>query len=139
MKYMRNDHRRRHRLRYTSPAEVKFIRLFGGKVVTINFMKSRKNKFPRTIVLTMGRTLKREFVQRELRVGGVYVDFAFVNRYTKKAIEIDGAEFHRDVVREQQRDDYLHGYGYSILHIPAVDLYRKPDAVKKRVITFLAK
>lgn len=77
-------------------------------------------------------------VRREVRVGAMYVDFAFVTPYGKKAIEIDGRDFHRDIVKEQERDDYLRARGWQVMHIQALALYHNPESVRKRVIKFLA-
>jgi very-short-patch-repair endonuclease len=109
----------------------------GGHVLTINKLRHYKTKFPRAIIF-MGSFLKHELVQREVRVGAMYLDFACITPWDRKAIEIDGKNFHRDIVKEQNRDDYLEKYGWRILHIPAEDLYRKPDKVRDRVIRFFA-
>lgn len=137
--YVHNDWRRTNRMYFPSPAEVKFVRIMGGKTITISWIKHYKSKFPLVFFVTMGRTLRRELVQREYRVGGFFLDFAFVDDYSKKGIEIDGARHHQDIVKEQNRDDYLRRRGWYILHIRAVDLWRKPDVVRKRVKDFLAK
>ena len=125
-------------MKYPSPAELKFIEIMGGRVYTIGFLKHPKTKFPRAIIF-MGSYLNSEFIEREFRVGAMYIDFAFVTPWYKKGIEIDGKNFHRDIVREQNRDDYLASYGWSIMHIVAEDLYRQPAKVRARVEKFLAK
>lgn len=136
--YAKKDWWRRNRILFPSPAEVRFVQIMGGRTVTINALRHPATGYPLVIFVSMGRLLRREFVQREVRVGAMYIDFAFETRYTKKGIEIDGADFHRDIVREQQRDDYLGGYGWRILHIQASDLYRSPDSVQRRVMSFLS-
>lgn len=139
VRYLINDWRRKMRVLFPSPAEIKFIRMFGGIVITIPFIKYPKTGFPLAIILTIGYRLRRENIQREVRVGAMYIDFASIDRFSKKAIEIDGRNFHRDIVREQRRDDYLYRRGWIVLHIQASDLYRNPKETKKRVMKFLAK
>jgi very-short-patch-repair endonuclease len=136
--YAHNDWRRRGRILFPSPAEVRFVRIMGGRAVTFHFIRHPKTKFPLVVFVTMGRTLRREFVQREVRVGAMYVDFAFVNDYTKKAIEVDGST-HNDIVKEQNRDDYLRARGWRVLHIRGIEIYRQPKKVRDRAIAFLAK
>lgn len=131
------------RILFPSPAEVRFIELMGGKSVSIDFIKYPTTKFPLTFFITMGKVLRSENVVRERRIGGFYADLSFETPYTKKLIEIDGEAFHGkeriDIVREQQRDDYLRSYGWQVLHIRAGDLYRQPSQVQQRVMNFLAR
>lgn len=126
------------RMLFPSPAEVHFVRLFGGKALTLDFLKSTKTGFPLTFIYSRGRFLKYNFMQREVRVGAMYVDFAFVDSVSKKAVEIDGSDYHRDVLKEQDRDEYLALRGWRVLHIPAMDLYRQPGRVQQKVFEFLA-
>lgn len=136
--YKHNEWRRINRILYPSPAEVKFVQIMGGHVIRVRFIRHVKTGFPLTFFVTMGRGLKREYVQREVRVGAMYVDFAFINDYTKKAIEIDGST-HNDIVIEQNRDDYLHEHGWEVIHIRGIEIYRNPARVRRRVIAFLSK
>lgn len=136
--YAKKDWWRKNRILFPSPAEVQFARVMGGKAITIDHIKHPQTGFPLTIITSMGKTLRREFVQREVRVGAMYVDFGFETRYSKKAIEIDGDAFHRDIVREQERDEYCRERGWKLLHIQAADIYREPDLVQRRVMKFLA-
>jgi hypothetical protein len=129
--------RRVSRLLYPSPAEVRFIRLMKGRVLIIPFVRSGRSKFPLAIALSMGY-LKRELVEREIWVNGRYcLDFATPRSRVLKAIEIDGRDWHRDVVREQQRDEYLRSQGWQVLHVKAIDLWRKPREVYVTVNRFL--
>lgn len=136
--YAKKDWWRKNRILFPSPAEVQFVRVMGGKAIVIDHLKHPQTGFPLTIVTSMGKTLRREYARREVRVGAMYVDFGFVTRYSKKGVEIDGADFHRNIVYEQDRDDYCRQRGWKLLHIQAADLYRAPKLVKKRVIKFLA-
>lgn len=138
MRYAKHDFYKHNRLLFPSPAETKFVQLMGGKAIVIDHIKHPKSGYPLTVFTTMGKTLRREFVQREVRAGAMYIDFAFVTKYGKKGIEIDGANFHRDIIKEQNRDDYLQARGWKILHIQAIDLYRQPDIVQRQVIRFLS-
>lgn len=137
--YARKDWWRRNRLLFPSPAELQFVRIMGGRVITIDHIKHPDTGFPLAIITSMGTALRREYVRREVRVGAMYVDFAFITPYDKKAVEIDGKDFHMDVVREQERDDYLRDRGWRVLHIRAADLYANPDLIQRRVIDFLAR
>lgn len=119
---------RRRRIWFPSPAEVRFIRLMGGVVVTVPWL--HRGGFPLAVVVSLGRILRSEHYQREVRVGSKYVDFGNdVNR----AIEIDGADYHRDIVAETQRDEYLASYGWQVMHIRADQLYRNPDRLLQKV------
>lgn len=138
--YRKKEFWRNARVLFPSPAEVHFVRLMGGKVITIDAIRyPDKNRFPLTIIYRRGKFLARNFMQREVRVGAMYVDFAFVDPYTNKAIEIDGSDYHQDVVREAERDEYLKVRGWQVLHIPAMDLYRQPGRVQQKVLNYLAR
>ena len=138
--YRKKEFWRSARILFPSPAEVHFIRLMGGKAITIDSIRyPNKNKFPLTIIYNCGKFLRRNLMQREVRVGAMYVDFAFVDPYTNKAIEIDGSDYHKDHIREAERDEYLKVRGWQILHIPAMDLYRQPGRVQQRVLNYLAR
>lgn len=129
--------RRLHRLLYPSPAEVTFIRLMKGHVLVVPFIHSSRNKFPLAVVLSMGY-LKRELVEREVWAGGerrFCMDFATPNAAYRKCIEIDGSQ--HDIVKDQERDDYLHGQGWEIMRIPARRIWREPRLVYVETIKFL--
>jgi hypothetical protein len=126
---------RRQRLLFMSPAEIKFIHIMGGRVVTFDHIKAPRTGFPLAVVITMGRTLRRERIEREVRVGKCFIDFG---NDIKRGIEIDGRNFHMDIVKEQERDDYCAGYGWSLLHIQAGDLYRNPNQVQRDVLKYLS-
>lgn len=128
------------RILFPSPAEVHFVRLMGGRAITIDAIRyPNENRFPLAIIYKRGKFLKSNFMQREVRVGGFYVDFAFIDSYSKKAIEIDGSDYHKDVVKESERDQYLNDRGWYVLHIPAMDLYRQPGRVQQKVMNYLAR
>jgi very-short-patch-repair endonuclease len=137
--YAHNDWRRTNRIFFPSPAEVKFVMIMGGKNVTFKRIRHVRTKYPLVIFVSMGRVLRRENVQRETRIGGRFADFTFETPYSKKVIEIDGKSFHDDILKEQERDEYLRKYGWSVLHVRAIDLWRRPDFVRKKVREFLAK
>lgn len=130
------SHRRLHRVLFTSPAEARFVELMGGVAFTLGFIRSSKTGFPLTW-LWLGPVLKRELIEREVQVGPYSIDFATPNASYKKGVEIDGTFFHQDIVREQNRDDYLRSQGWSVLHIPARRLWRDPRRVRADVLRFL--
>lgn len=124
---------------YISPAEVQFLRIMDARVITADIMRSPRTGFPLTIVLSMGKVLKAENVQREVRAGARFIDFGVVSPYGNRGLEIDGAAYHRNVLHEQERDEYCARFGWTLLHIPAEELYRTPNLVHDRVIRFLAR
>lgn len=136
---VRSQFWRANRLVFISPAEIRFIEIMGGKVITFDWVKHHRTNFALGIVITLGKILKREHIEREVRIGKYYVDFGVANKYYKRAIEIDGRNFHRDIVKEQERDDYCAGFGWSILHIQATDLWQQPDIIQRQVLKFLSK
>lgn len=131
--------RKRKRLLFPSPAEIDFIRLMGGKAIVIDHVKNPFTKFPLTFVTSMGDELEREYVQREVRVGAMYIDFGVQTPYYKKGIEIDGKNFHRDIIAEQRRDKYVRDFGWDLLHIQADVLRREPKRVHDLVLDWLKK
>lgn len=138
--YRKKQFWRNARIVFPSPAEVHFVRLMGGKAITIDAIRyPDKNNFPLTIIYKRGKFLARNFMRREVRVGGFFVDFAFVDAYSKKAVEIDGSDYHQDVVREAERDEYLNERGWHVLHISAMDLYRQPGRVQQKVLAYLSR
>lgn len=130
---LRSRYYRESRLLFPSPAELRFIELMGGRYVTLPFFRHYKTGFCGALVLSMGKTLRREGFRREVRVGAKFCDFG---NDIKRAIEIDGSYFH-DIVEQQERDDYFAKYDWRVLHIDATDVWRQPDVVQRRVLKFL--
>lgn len=73
-------------------------------------------------------------VKREYPIKGFYADFAIPRR--KVVFEVDGKEFHQDVVREWARDQAIIRAGWHLLHIPAERLWQHPKQVRKEVKLF---
>lgn len=119
---------------FPSPAELKLIEIMGGKFLKINKLKHPKTHFPFAIVLSMGKVLETEKFKREVRIGKYFVDFGNDIAW---AIEVDGKNFHRDVVAEFDRDSYIYQRGWRIWHIDAVRLWNSPDLVQREVLKFL--
>ena len=130
--------RKRKRLFFPSPAEVEFIRIFGGKYITVGRVRDPRTGFPLTIITSLGSILRRELIKREVRVGRYFVDFGTLTRYYKKGIEVDGRNFHQDIVKEQTRDDYFRQFGWQLFHIQAASVFREPQIVQRKVLEFLA-
>ncbi len=120
---------------FPSPAELALIRLMGGRAITLPFIRDRRTHFPIAIVW-MGRFLKGERVEREVRVGKCYVDFG---NDISRAIEVMSNEWHRDVVAEYERRQYIEGYGWQLLYVWAVDIRDRPAAIRREVRDFLTK
>ena len=126
---------KRRRLLFPSPAEVEFVRIMGGWAITIDLFKDIHTGFPLTI-MGLGKFLNGEGMRREVRVGRYYADFG---NDIMRAIEVDGRQWHTDVVKDMERDEYFHQYGWLIIHIRAIDIYRNPDVVREAVTRFLTK
>ena len=123
---------------FPSPAEIEFIRIFGGKYFTVSWIKDPRTGFPLTIITSIGKLLRRELIKHEVRVGRYYLDFAAITKYYRKAIECDGKQWH-DIVKDQDRDEYLLNYGVAVMHIQAAKIWREPNLVQREVLNFLAK
>jgi len=106
----------------------------GGKVTTIKQIKRPATKFPLAIVWSLGPALKTEMFEREVQAGKYWLDFGNDIFW---GFEIDGREWHRDIVAEFDRDSYLYQRGWRIMHIEAGNLWRSPDRVKLQVLQFL--
>lgn len=135
---LRATWRKRRRLLFPSPAEVELIRIMGGRYITFSWIKDPQTSFPMTLVLDLGTALKRESIRREVRAGAMFIDFATVGLTYKKGIEVDGRAFHMDIVKEQERDEYVGQFGWHLLHINAGEIYREPNRVQRRILNFLA-
>lgn len=122
------------RLLFASPAEMALLRLMGGKAITIDSIKNRHTGFPFTIVTDMGGWFSKENMRREVRYGRYFCDFA---NDLDRIIEVDGAPFHNDITKEQDRADYFERQGLRVLHIKASDIFANPDMVQRAVIKFL--
>ena len=133
---LRSKHRRNMRALFPSPAEIAFIRLMGGRVITCKLICSRRTGYPIAWVWSMGALLNAEQVRREIRVGKHWVDFG---NDIGRGIEIDGAAYHRDVLAAQERDQYFAGFGWMVLHVAARDIIQRPAAVRAAVQHFLTK
>jgi very-short-patch-repair endonuclease len=129
--------RRMHRLLYPSPAEVQFVRVMRGHALTLPLIKSTKTGFPLTL-LWRGKLLKNELIEREVWAGGerrFCMDFATPHAAYRKAIEIDGSQ--HDILKDQERDEYLRAHGWTVLHVKARRLWREPRLVFVDVCKFL--
>jgi very-short-patch-repair endonuclease len=136
---VRARYRRAKRILFPSPAEVLLIRLLGGKAIVIDHIRGNRTKknpagFPLTFITTMGNLLGSENVRREVRCGKYWIDFG---NDIRRGIEVDGEDYHQDVVYEQERSDFLRKQGWLIFRIPGHRLYREPDRVAQDVIVFL--
>lgn len=120
---------------YPSPAELAFIRLMGGRTIEFRRIRNRRTGFRLAIVVSMGKTLRRERVKREVRVGRCFVDFG---NDIGRAIEVDGNKWHTDVVHEMERDNYLAQFGWRVLHVRAPDIVRDPAKTRQVVHEFLS-
>ena len=137
--YKRASYRRARRCLFPSPAEVEFIRIFGGKYKVLKHIRDPKTGFPLTIVFSLGKILKRELIKHEVRVGAMWIDFGALTNYFNRGIEIDGRAYHRDILKEQERDEYVAQFGWSLLHIEAGEVYRNPNFVQRKVLNYLAR
>lgn len=127
---------KRHELLFPSAAEVEFIRIFGGKYWQTNLIKDRTTGRPFTLVLDLGVILKRELVEREVRVGRYFIDFGAITPYDRKGIKI---EPRADIVRQQDDRDYFGSFGWHLFHLEAASVFREPMRVQSEVLKYLAR
>lgn len=128
--------RRVRRLIYMSPAEARFVELMGGRVFTSKRWRSKRTGFPVSVVWSLGKTLEGEQFRREVRFGRYFVDFA---NDVGRIIEIDGQDYHMDVVADMDREIYIKGVASEarFLRIPAWRLGQDPDRVQRDVMKFI--
>ncbi len=69
--------------------------------------------------------------KREYRVGKLMIDIAHPR--LKLALEADGERWHRDIVREFDRDSALERLGWDVLHFRYPELKDHPSRVKRKV------
>lgn len=122
------------RLFFPSAAEVRLIEIMGGKMLSIKWIKHHQTKHPLTFVFSLGNTLQHEKFNREVRAGRYYIDFG---NDLAMGLEVDGAAYHRDVVKQFDRDSYLYQRGWRIIHIPAVRLWNDPTGVQQQILSFI--
>lgn len=127
---------KRRQLMFPSPAEVEFIRIFGGRYITFSRVKDPDTGYPLTIVTNLGVVLKRELIRREIRVGRYFIDFGQITPWDRRGIKI---EDRLDVVKYQELDDYVRGLDWSLFHLEAAAVFREPMRVQQRVLEWLAK
>jgi very-short-patch-repair endonuclease len=104
------------RLLFPSPLEVRFAQIMRGHTFTLPFIKSRKTGFPLTFIWC-GKLLKRELVHREVQAGKCWIDYAVVTPFYKRGIELYSNAWHGDIVRDQEREDYLKARGWTIMYL----------------------
>lgn len=110
-----------------------------GRAWQVKWIKHSRTGFPLTF-LWRGRLLKNELVDREVWADDrrrYCLDFATPRASYRKAVEIDGMNWHQDIVREQQRDEALNAMGWQVLHVPARKVFREPRIVYMDVLKFL--
>lgn len=125
---------RLNRLLFPSPAELRLVEIMGGKVIRFKGIRHPDTGFPFAIIFSMGNIFKEEKFRREVRAGRYFIDFGNDIFW---GIEVDGAEYHRDVVAAFDRDAYIYDRGWRVKHIPAVRLWLEPDVVQRDVLKFL--
>jgi very-short-patch-repair endonuclease len=115
----------------------------GGKVVRIRPIRDLRTHFPAAIVVSMGPIFRAEKIRREVRFGAHFVDFANdINRI----IEVDGAQWHMDVVADFDREIRIkeHTRKYAVpgqearfLRLKAYQIINNPATTRARVRKFL--
>lgn len=138
------------RLLFPSAAELRFIHIMGGRYITVPFVRRPSTRRPLAIVFSLGRALHDERFGREIQAGRFWIDFGNDIYW---GIEVDGERYHRDIVREQDREEYLTGFctkrcqkvcykhsndGWRVKHINAIRLWAEPANVQAEVLKFLA-
>ncbi len=127
---LRSSYWRWHRLLFLSAAEIKFVMLMGGHVVTIPGIRTRRGS--NLTLVWLGQTLRRYKFKREVRVGRYYADFCNDVGWT---IEIDGRQ--HDVVADFDRDIYLRARCCRILRVPAYRLWNDPGRAYRDVLAYI--
>jgi very-short-patch-repair endonuclease len=112
---------------------MRLIEIMGGHVWRVKWFKDFYTGFPFAVVVSRGKLFRKEHVRREVRIGRYYADFS---NDIKRSIEVDGAAYH-DVIKDQERNEYIKSAGYKTLHIPAKDIYNRPLLVRSKVREFL--
>lgn len=124
------------RLLFPSPAEMKLVELMGGKVIRIKKIKWPTTHFPLAFVIKRPKLFKQNHVKREVRCGRFYADFA---NDVGWPIEVDGLDYHMDIVADLTREAYMIERGWRTpLRIPAHRLWREPDRVQRDVMKYLS-
>lgn len=125
-----------------SPAEARFIELMGGKVWTVERIRSKHTGFPLTPYWSLGTRLKAEGFRREVRYGRYFVDFA---NDLNRIIEVDGNPYHMDVVADMDREIYIKEFCWRwqrnrearIMRIPAHKLWLDKQKLQDDVLKFI--
>lgn len=138
------------RLLFPSAAELRFMEIMGAKMLQIKWIKHPETKRHFVLVRSLGKALSAENFEREVRAGRYWLDFGNDILW---CIEVDGKAYHRDIVKEQVREEYLTGFcdkkcsyycikhsnkGYRVKHIPALRLWLEPAVVQSEVLRFLS-
>lgn len=115
---------------------MELLRVLGGRYITISWLTDKQTHYPLTFVMSLGENLKGEQLQRAVKLGTVYLDFATIGLSYRKGIMVDER---LDVVRRTEQDEYVWDrMRYKLLHVMAQDLYEHPDLVRAKVLRFLA-
>ena len=125
---------RLNRLLFPSPAELKLIEIMGGKITRLEWLKHHQTKFCFAIVWSLGNAFKAENFEREKRVGKYFLDFGNDILW---GVEVDGKAYHRDVVKQFDRDSYMYQRGWRVMHINAIRLWNEPAKVQSELLKFL--
>lgn len=112
------------------------MRLMGAKIITVDKLKGPGLHFPIAIVISRGKLLRQHKIQREVRCGKHYVDFANDIGW---ALEVDGKQYHLDVVADFDRDAYLLERGWRVLHVQAARIWNDPAGTKAIVLKYLSR
>lgn len=75
--------------------------------------------------------------EQQVPVGPFYVDFVFHERF---GVEVDGAAYHTDRQREQERDAYLLGHGLTeVWHFRALEIFSDVDRIVIEILRLIAR
>lgn len=124
---------RRERILWPSSAEIAFAKIMRCWVIPIPFLRH-----PETgqwaVFIVMRGVMRREHMQREVSARGYFMDFG---NDIKRGIEVDGEPFHKDIVKDYERDQHLAKDGWIIFRVPGDRLRRSPSRVRREVTEFL--
>jgi very-short-patch-repair endonuclease len=105
------------------------------RAVFASIHEKRESPIEERLLLALnGRSICSGRVKSQMEIGPYRIDLAFPE--VKLAIECDGKEFHTDPVdraRDQKRDEYLRGLGWTVLRLTGAEIHREISRCIERV------
>lgn len=120
-------------------AEVRFVRMMGGRVTTLPFIRHAETSRPLAVVWTLGRVLRAHKFKHRVVVGvsGGETILSFGNDI-HWGIELDGLRYHNDILVKQDLDEFFSMAGWRVLHITTTKMQVNPAKIRDEVFRFLS-